>query len=241
MTGQPFTDRTEAMLAAIHQVYEDADVSPPMVGGGSRIVPLERLVAGQGLHSRERAGLTRGSAAQFLNERLRKHVELSGAAAEQLSGYLYGTLNGGEILVSRDDPITRRRFTVAHELGHYVLHALPLLEAGATIFSEAQPGGRSSEAADTMDEGRELGERGDVRVTGGAVARATDIHRWETEANQFAAELLMPEALCRALVDQFRDDFGDGRKVLAKRLGSELLVSQAAMTNRLETLGLGRV
>lgn len=235
--------------SAIDRVYDDAGISPPLVGGSSRIVPLERLVLEQQLIVWERAKLTRENAAAFLNERLNQPVELSGAAAEQLSGYLYGTLIGGEILVNRDDPVTRRRFTVAHELGHYVLHALPLLEAGAATFSETQPGGRRTVTSmrarddddddDGEDDDGELGEQGEVLVTGGDEDATPDTSEWEREANQFAAELLMPEALCRGLVDQFRRSFGEQRLVLAKRLGSELLVSQTAMFNRLRSLRLG--
>jgi len=61
----------------------------------------------------------------------------------------------------------------------------------------------------------------------------------EREANQFAAELLMPEAVIRARADELRTShkccpFG----VLAYRLAAELLVSRQAIGYRLKNLGV---
>jgi Zn-dependent peptidase ImmA (M78 family) len=60
----------------------------------------------------------------------------------------------------------------------------------------------------------------------------------EREANQFAAELLMPAAACRALVERFWPTFGRRADVLTRRMANEFLVSQAAMKRRLFNLGL---
>lgn len=38
-------------------------------------------------------------------------------------GLIYGSPGGAEIFVDRDQPPNRYRFTVAHELGHYVEHS----------------------------------------------------------------------------------------------------------------------
>lgn len=38
-------------------------------------------------------------------------------------GLIYGGLGGAQIYVDRDQPPNRYRFTVAHELGHYVEHS----------------------------------------------------------------------------------------------------------------------
>lgn len=61
----------------------------------------------------------------------------------------------------------------------------------------------------------------------------------EREANQFATELLMPEAVVRARADELRTlhkccPFG----VLAYRLAAELLVSRQAIGYRLKNLGV---
>ena len=62
----------------------------------------------------------------------------------------------------------------------------------------------------------------------------------EREANQFAAELLMPVEVCQARADELRREHNAcPRFVLAYRLASELLVSREAMRYRLKTLGVG--
>jgi hypothetical protein len=87
----------------------------------------------------------------------------------------------------------RLRFTIAHEIGHFVLHPE-----------------------------RATSERG------GATNRATA--RLEHEADQFAAELLMPEHLVRQAV---LDDGAD-----ARRLADRFDVSAQAMSLRLRRLGI---
>lgn len=228
------SSRTAAIRAAIGRTYEEAEIAPPTVGAESKIILLQKLVRGQGLIYQERPALTRASAAAFLGDRLGHDFDVPGPAAEQLSGYIYAAWESGVILVNRDDPVVRRRYTVAHELGHYLLHALPGLEAGASVFSEVQPGGRR---ADTEDE---IGEDGEVRVIGSDAETTSGSRDWEVEANHFAAELLMPTNLCAALVEIYSPQCGGRRAVLAKRLASELLVSQQAMTYRLTDLELGR-
>ncbi len=64
----------------------------------------------------------------------------------------------------------------------------------------------------------------------------------EREANRFAAELLMPEEVCRAREEEMRAEYKVEkcpRLVLANRLASELLVSRQAAQFRLKTLGVG--
>jgi len=62
----------------------------------------------------------------------------------------------------------------------------------------------------------------------------------EREANRFAAELLMPEAVVRIRADELRAEYGGcPRSVLAYRLAAELLVSQQAIQYRLRELEVG--
>ena len=62
----------------------------------------------------------------------------------------------------------------------------------------------------------------------------------ESEANRFAAELLMPEVVLRARADELRAAHGCcPRVVLGYRLASELLVSREAIGYRLKNLGVG--
>lgn len=86
----------------------------------------------------------------------------------------------------------RRRFTLAHELGHYLLH-----REQARVFIDASPIFFRDERA----------------------SEGTD-HR-EVEANRFAASLLMPEAALRELVGTGPLDLFDERAVqrLAMRFG----------------------
>jgi Zn-dependent peptidase ImmA (M78 family) len=73
------------------------------------------------------------------------------------------------LLVNQSDPPYRKRFTIAHELGHHFLH---LLEDGEFVDSEA----------DLFRQPRE--DQKDI----------TPERRKEIQANMFAAALLMPEA-----------------------------------------------
>lgn len=78
----------------------------------------------------------------------------------------------------------------------------------------------------------------DTEITLRETDDATD--EIEREANQFAAELLMPVEVCQARADELRREHkACPRFVLAYRLASELLVSREAMRYRLKTLGVG--
>lgn len=131
----------------------------------------------------------------------------------ELSGLLIKKQQGTFICVNAKHPASRRRFTIAHEIGHYILgHQL---EAGEHVH---------------VDEGNYISARGPRAATG--------LDPKEVEANQFAAALLMPvEAVKRAaakvrgraprLLDTHVEE-------LAKRFG----VSEQAMTIRLDVLDL---
>ncbi|NDV63361.1 ImmA/IrrE family metallo-endopeptidase [Puniceicoccales bacterium CK1056] len=76
------------------------------------------------------------------------------------------------ILVNVDEPPYRKRFTIAHELGHYFLHLdeqNEFVDTSINLFRDSSNG-----------------EGGPVRAK-------------EIEANKFAAELLMPESKVSAL------------------------------------------
>jgi predicted transcriptional regulator len=87
---------------------------------------------------------------------------------KELSGMLIRPRSGRTVIVVNSaDAETRRRFTIAHELGHLLLH--PPSEVYADRF------------------GRTVG----VNERGEKAARGTDL--FEVQANAFAASLLMPE------------------------------------------------
>lgn len=83
----------------------------------------------------------------------------------------------GHIAVNRRHPMTRKRFTMAHELGHLILrHETYRLEDHRGLQSLPQ---RFKSDPDEFDEESTLESRDPI----------------EAEANQFAAELLMPLTL----------------------------------------------
>jgi hypothetical protein len=108
-------------------------------------------------------------------------------------------------------PLGRKRFTAAHELGHFLLHRERM---GAWI-------------ADTTETV--------VESDGGS-----DLREMERQANYFAATLLMPDEICQARAEEFSKHYKTcPRTSLAYFLSSELLVSPEAMRNRLKELQVG--
>lgn len=131
----------------------------------------------------------------------------------EVSGLLYRRPNNTVIAVNRDHADTRRRFTIAHELGHLRLH-----------------------------EGRPLIVDHVVRVRINArdhrSSLATD--REEIEANRFAAALLMPPDFVEAQVQRIiKRGLGENATIdaLARKFG----VSSQAMEIRLTNLGMRAV
>lgn len=172
-------------------------------------VLLEEFFEESGLLHIALPGLTRGSVAEALR---RDGISVGdiGDPAEKLAGFVFVAGSVGLAFVSADDPLPRRRFTAAHELGHFKLH-------------RADMGGFRAEA-----------------VMPDASLDASDLIRMEREANQFAADLLMPAEVCRARAGELSREYGCcPRLVLGYRLASELLVSREAMHYRLRDLRVG--
>lgn len=118
-------------------------------------------------------------------------VRVSGEDNEDISGFLYpGTRP--VIGVNKDQASVRQRFTIAHELGHLLLH--------------------EHEQVHVDREFR-------VRLRSGVSSQGID--KDEMEANRFAAELLMPIESLRQDIEEreftFTDD--DALWLLAKRYG----------------------
>lgn len=126
-----------------------------------------------------------------------------------LSGMVHRRSDGsGVIGVNSSHSPTRQRFTIAHEIGHLLLHGDEELH---------------------IDEKRPLGRRDELS------SQAVDPH--EIEANQFAAELLMPEFLVRELVVNLVHDNSDvSVEEAIEKLARTFGVSQLAMTHRLTNL-----
>jgi len=118
------------------------------------------------------------------------------SALDPVSGLAY-------VLINSDKPRTRRRFTVAHELGHLVLGHL---HEGEMVLDES----------------------------------LNAPHPHETEANAFAAGLLMPEEGVRASLTRLRSRLGAQAQPLewVVWLSASFGVSEEAAAYRIMNLGL---
>ena len=106
----------------------------------------------------------------------------------------------GSIVIAKGTPPRRRRFSIAHELGHFLL-------------SSHHPCHGAQFSCSTSD----------LRIS---TSKATDREkRMEAEANRFAAHLLMPPARLRANLQSRQPDLAD-----VVRLAAQFDVSKAAMT-----------
>lgn len=126
---------------------------------------------------------------------------------DDISGVLVLNDNQTTIGVNQGHPDVRRRFTIAHELGHFVLH---------------------------KDQGKMFMDKILFRKSSNDYSEKQE--QLEKEANNFAANILMPEKIVKKLFSESIKDFYDDSSIqnLAERFG----VSASAMTYRLINLGL---
>ncbi len=130
---------------------------------------------------------------------------------DDISGLLITRDSTGVIGVHSKHALVRQRFTIAHEIGHFVLRHHS--ESGEHVH---------------VDEGWKVSARNERSAKG--------FDPNEIEANRFAAYLLMPESLLKARVAAFRRKSLSESDVL--RLAQEFKVSEQAMTLRLRNLRL---
>lgn len=105
------------------------------------------------------------------------------------------------------EPDTRKRFSVAHEIGHFELHRPYLEVLKATILDE------QVEPSLHRDSVSSLG-----------------VDQKEIEANEFAANLLMPKAVFEKIWNDWRSDIG--------KIANKFNVSSATVRIRAKKLGL---
>lgn len=133
---------------------------------------------------------------------------VSKSLESEFSGFLYRDKDSVIIGVNKSQKLERQRFTIGHELGHFLLHEYDQLHTDRSGFQLRLRSPKSSEGTD-----------------------ATEI-----EANLFAAELLMPTAfLERELAVGTRIDAVDDEQIakLAKKYG----VSTQALLIKLSRMG----
>ena len=187
-----------------------------------RPVPLDAMLAWFGAFRDEVPGLTRAVAAAARPELRLACPDLVGDDTP-LAGLLSVSAGGALVLVRRDDPVARRRFSAAHELGHLLLHFRPGWLSGG------------DDAVDVVaDDGPDQISDGDRDDEGGPAELAAR----ERQANRFAAELLMPQAVVRGLHAFYAERFGTTPRFIEGHMAGDLAVSRAAIRWRLAGLGL---
>lgn len=127
---------------------------------------------------------------------------------DDVSGLLVVVNGQGTIGYNSTHPYVRQRFTIAHEIGHYVLH-----QNEEQLFIDKQ-----YTAVYRRDQTSSTGEQ--LR---------------EIQANHFAAALLMPEALVLKEIEGLDFDLGDEKALTL--LATKFQVSAQAMLLRLSHLG----
>jgi|GEM_PF-810829 len=250
--------RRMVISQAVELAYQEAGLELENLKPG--VVPLYELIRGYPIRVAEIKDMTIQSVADFLEVETGQKLPLTDSKTQdlKLAGYLYlleyKSFFYGCILVEQKPhlaPVSRRRFSAAHELGHYLLHFLPLLQTHQEnslkeplILTEGLYVQNKSEEDDESKEDNEK-STAQFTFTNGIQAvidsLGIDEKQMEAEADQFAAELLMPASACFALAKRYRGRFGTKRDVLAKRLATEFLVSQEAMKRRLKDLQLPEI
>jgi Zn-dependent peptidase ImmA (M78 family) len=138
-----------------------------------------------------------------------------------LSGALYRREGLCVIGINKNENPLRQRFTVAHELGHLVLHD------GAVYIDRQSTGGLSKPAA------TEIGKK---FFRDKVSSLASDPQ--EVEANRFAAALLMPQSLLFQDMERHKISMPIQSLSDIKPLASLYRVSLEAMVFRLINIGV---
>lgn len=133
------------------------------------------------------------------------------ALREDVSGMLVIENERGAIGYNSTHAPVRQRFTIAHEIAHFLLHLKK--NRKSQLFIDRFVFRRDENSSTGKD-------------------------REEVEANRFGAALLMPASLVRKEIRRHELDLDDSDAI--DFLAGRFLVSTAAMTNRLTTLGLLR-
>jgi Zn-dependent peptidase ImmA (M78 family) len=109
---------------------------------------------------------------------------------DNISGYIKFESGKFMIVINNKHSYERNRFTVAHEIGHFLLHKDKIKETGLTDYV-SQPVFRSNQKYEPEEKDREV------------------------EANRLAAELLMPEIEFTKIFDKLNSmiDIADYFKV----------------------------
>lgn len=226
---QKISETVREVFAKVNLDYDDFP---------SQIVPLNRIFAEYPLMVVELPNgkpLSTKNAVKFLEIEIGFEMPELETDERKLSGFLYTAKFGdylqGCVFTDKSEPTVRRRFSAAHEFGHYLLHFLPLLKTAGTeslFLTESMAINDSDEIQSEI----KIAEDFDFKRIG-----AENKYEMEQEADFFAAELLMPRNACLKAATIFIE-IGKNKKALINRLATEFLVSFEAMKRRLEDLSV---
>jgi Zn-dependent peptidase ImmA (M78 family) len=135
---------------------------------------------------------------------------------DELSGFLLRNTTTKETVIGVNEShhANRQRFTIAHEIGHFLLHEGEPVHVDKTqSYRIANRSTRSSAGEDPT----------------------------EIEANAFAAELLMPAVFLRKDLDEPGNNVDLSDDAVLEALAARYKVSVTAMTFRLANLGYLRL
>ena len=170
--------------------------------------------------------LTASAALQYLAATRQLTVDEVPMSSAPLSGALFMSADGVRrwIFLDKNDSEVRRRFTIAHEIGHLVLEAESETAASSTRLELGFGDIRIRMHARCQSPERLIGS-----------SRWTERDRSEFAANHFAAELLMPYQLIRTKL--FREgglpQTSDQLRLAVRTLAEMCGVSVAAAEKRL--------
>jgi len=146
-------------------------------------------------------------------EHLGIQVECVSAPSDDISGFLLVETDRVLIGLNCEHSTTRKRFTLSHEIGHFVLQH-HLGQGTPHVDKQMKVHFRNSESS--------TGEKME-----------------EVEANLFAAELLMPSSLLKQSLQKYSSlCLGNEDDSTIRLLANECDVSAVAMTIRLSSLSL---
>jgi len=131
---------------------------------------------------------------------------------DDVSGFLVFNGDVAHIGYNNTHSEHRHRFTIAHELGHYILH-----KKNTRVFIEKK-------------------QKADERIMFRNNSSSTGEYLMEREANSFAAALLMPKKLIEERIAKSNN--GENPDELISDLARDFNVSPQAMRIRLTNLGI---
>lgn len=224
---------SETVRGVFAQINLDYDSFPP------QIVPLNQIIAEYPLMIAELPNgktLSTKTAVKFLEIEIGFEMPELQTDERKLSGFLYTAKFGehlqGCVFTDRSEPTVRRRFSAAHEFGHYLLHFVPLLKISDKenlFLAESLAFNESEELQAEI----EIAEDFDFKKIG-----TENKYEMELEADYFAAALLMPRNACLQAAQVLQWNQGKNQKALINNLATLFLVSFGAMKRRLEDLAV---